>query len=77
MNAEFISKDQSWQDQTITYWFRADLSELDLIGDMVGVVECGDGTVDAVDFEGYRIEHIGVAQKILAACIVTDEMRAQ
>ena len=67
--SKYISKDQNWANESTTYWFEFDGAE-------VGVVESGSETYP-VDHNSQPIENENLEAQIMAACVVTDEMRAE
>lgn len=64
----FMTKERVHQEQATRYWF-------EIGGEDFAIVEALDGT-GVVDFEGYPVEHPGQAADIMAACPITDDMRA-
>jgi len=68
--AKFISKDQNWQNESTTYWFKLD------DGDVYGVCESG-GTDAVLDADGCPLtEGDGLTIAVRRACVVTDELRS-
>lgn len=66
--SEFVGKEQDWQNETTRYWF-------DFDGSSWCVAESG-GQTDILDFDGKPLLEGKTKERVRAACIVTDEMRA-
>ena len=83
MNVEYVGKDQNWQDESTTYWFR--LSGIDTgtglefgmeqCRELFGIVESGPESVivnsDGIPLTPSDWRYIAVSRH----CVVTDSMR--
>lgn len=73
--AAYSHKDQSWQDQQTVYWFEIENEE----GEIEGFGICEDDTgARPLNEDGYPIDYNEtLARRVMEACTVTDEMRAE
>ncbi|MCP4366349.1 MAG: hypothetical protein GY800_13780 [Planctomycetes bacterium] len=79
MKVQFLEKDQNWQEESTTYWFKLTGTdygtEMDFSGDVYGVVESG-GETTIVNSDNYPliegdIETIAIQNVV----VITEKMR--
>lgn len=78
--AQFISKDQNWQDESTIYWFKLDGADHGTShtfdGAVFGIWESGP-TAAVLDADGCPLtEGDGITIAVRRACVVTDELRS-
>jgi len=65
----FFRKDQNWDEESTTYWFHADDGDF-------GIRESGPiVVVGVVGSDGEAVTDPTLKAKVLASCVVTDELR--